>query len=72
MHTQVSDLSEKFALQKNVTIDAAIDTFKLILASEVQWTQTKVIEDHVYSFFFVCFLGLTAKLNFNTSIKYII
>lgn len=63
MHTQVSDLSEKFALQKNVTIDAAIDTFKLILASEVQWTQTKVI---------VCFLGLTAKLNFNTSIKYII
>lgn len=58
MHTQVSDLSEKFALQKNVTIDAAIDTFKLILASEVQWTQTKVIEDHVYSFFFLfVFLG---------------
>lgn len=55
MHTQVSDLSEKFALQKNVTIDAAIDTFKLILASEVQWTQTKVIEDHVYSFFFCLF-----------------
>lgn len=58
MHTQVSDLSEKFALQKNVTIDAAIDTFKLILASEVQWTQTKVIEDHVYLFIFLfVFLG---------------
>lgn len=58
MHTQVSDLSEKFALRKNVTIDAAIDTFKLILASEVQWTQTKVIEDHVYLFIFLfVFLG---------------